>query len=78
MSASVSPPTPPGLTQSQASGLGPGIAGLFIQGLETGLVFAQISQWLYTRDHSESRFVSIVAVFVTAVGLYVPSGLSTA
>jgi len=31
--------------QSQATVLGPAIAGLFLQGIETGLVIAQFSPW---------------------------------
>jgi hypothetical protein len=73
MSDSVSPLTPR-FTQSQASVLGPVIAGLFIQGIETGLVFAQFSQW-FGSDRSERSLISIVVVFVTIVGLYAFSGL---
>ncbi|KAI9448969.1 hypothetical protein BJY52DRAFT_293452 [Lactarius psammicola] len=68
MSGSV--PTPyPGFTQSHASVLGPGIAGLFIQGIESGLVFSQFFRWFYTRNGSESSFVSSIVIFVTVVGL---------
>ncbi|KAI9448972.1 hypothetical protein BJY52DRAFT_1192966 [Lactarius psammicola] len=59
----------PQFPQSQASVLGPGIAGLFIQGIESGLVIAQFSQWFYVSDRSESSLLSAVVVFVTAVGL---------
>ncbi|KAI9464058.1 hypothetical protein BJY52DRAFT_883715 [Lactarius psammicola] len=68
MSGSVPPPPPLGFTPSQASVLGPGIAGIFIQGIESGLVFAQFSQWFYG-DRSESSVISAVVIFVTAVGL---------
>ena len=65
--------------QSQVSGvLSPGIqglAGLFIQGIESGLVFARFSQWFYGSDRSESSLVSIIAIFVTVVGLYASSML---
>ena len=74
MSGSVPPPPPLGFTPSQASVLGPGIAGIFIQGIESGLVFAQFSQWFYG-DRSESSVISAVVIFVTAVGLYVSSRL---
>ena len=67
--------------QSQVSGvLSPGIqglAGLFIQGIESGLVFARFSQWFYGSDRSESSLVSIIAIFVTVVGLYASSMLFT-
>ncbi|KAI9457767.1 hypothetical protein BJY52DRAFT_453540 [Lactarius psammicola] len=58
-----------GLTQSQASLLGPGIVGLFIQGIETGLVFAQFSRWFFRPDRSGSSILSAVVIFVTVVGL---------
>ncbi|KAH8988990.1 hypothetical protein EDB86DRAFT_3081281 [Lactarius hatsudake] len=58
-----------GFAQSQASVLGPGIVGLFIQGIESGLVIAQFSQWFATLDGSESSILSTVIVFVTVVGL---------
>ncbi|KAH9039089.1 hypothetical protein EDB85DRAFT_317835 [Lactarius pseudohatsudake] len=63
------PPPPPGFAQSQASVLGPGIAGLFIQGIECGLVIAQFSQWFTALGRSDSSVLSIVIIFVTVVGL---------
>ncbi|KAI9448977.1 hypothetical protein BJY52DRAFT_293646 [Lactarius psammicola] len=63
MSGSVPP------TQSQASVLGPGIAGLFIQGIQTGLVFSQFSQWFAALDGSESSVLTTIVIFVTVVGL---------
>ena len=60
-------------SQSQASLLGPGIVGLFIQGIESGLVFAQFSQWFNAHDRREGSLVFIIVMFVTAVGLYVSS-----
>ena len=63
------PPLGP-LPQSQASVLGPAIAGLFIQGIESGLVFSQFSQWFFRSDRTESSLLSTVVVFVTLVGLY--------
>ncbi len=72
------PPPRPGFAQSQASVLGPGIAGLFIQGIESGLVIAQFSQWSSVPGRSESSVLSTVIIFVTVVGLYVSSGLRTA
>ncbi|KAH9068036.1 hypothetical protein EDB83DRAFT_674644 [Lactarius deliciosus] len=79
MSGSVPTPQPPpqpsfqpsssGFTQSQASVLGPGIAGLFIQGIESGLIFAQFSQWFATLDRSESSVITAIVIFVTIVGL---------
>ncbi|KAH9034202.1 hypothetical protein EDB85DRAFT_2144475 [Lactarius pseudohatsudake] len=64
-------PPPPGFTQSQASVLGPGVAGLFIQGIESGLVIAQFSQWFAALDRSESSVITTIVIFVTVVGLYV-------
>jgi hypothetical protein len=78
MSGSVPPtqlPPPPLGSQSQVSVLGPGIAGLFIQGIETGLVFAQFSQWFYGSERNESSLISTIVVFVTVVGLYASFGL---
>ncbi len=72
------PSPPPGSTQSQASVLGPGIAGLFIQGIETGLVFSQFSQWFTALDRSESSVLTTVVIFVTVVGLYASSRHFTA
>ncbi|KAH9060675.1 hypothetical protein EDB87DRAFT_1831310 [Lactarius vividus] len=71
------PPPPPGFTQSQASVLGPGIAGLFIQGIESGLVITQFSQWFAALDRSESSVITTVVIFVTVVGL-AQSGISFA
>jgi hypothetical protein len=61
--------TPTQLTQSGALLLGPGIADLFIQGIESGLVLAQFSQWFFASDHIESSFLSTVVVLLTLVGL---------
>ncbi|KAH9060658.1 hypothetical protein EDB87DRAFT_1683357 [Lactarius vividus] len=63
------PPPPPGVAQSLTPVLGPGIVGLFIQGIESGLVIAQFSQWFAALEHSESSALSIVIIFVTVVGL---------
>ncbi|KAH9175758.1 hypothetical protein EDB89DRAFT_2066341 [Lactarius sanguifluus] len=63
------PPPPPGFAQSQASVLVPGIVGLFIQGIESGLVISQFSQWFAANDRSESSVLSTVIIFVTVVGL---------
>ena len=57
-------------SQSRVSLLGPGIAGLFIQGIESGLVFAQFSQWFFESDRSESSLLSTIVMFVTVVGQY--------
>lgn len=72
-----SPPLPPG-PQSQASVLGPGIAGLFIQGIESGLVVAHFSQWFSALDRSESSVLTTIVIFVTVVGLYASSKLFAA
>lgn len=49
--------------------LSPGIVGLFVQGLETGLVLAQLSSWLSAPEHTESLFIISLTVFVTILGL---------
>ena len=69
------PGPPPGPPQNQASVLGPGLVGLFVQGIETGLVFAHFSQWFYARERKESSILTTVVIFATGVGLYVSFGL---
>jgi len=55
--------------QSQVHVLGPGIAGLFIQGIETGLVISQLCRWYSSQERNESMAFVILVLFVTAVGL---------
>ena len=55
-------------TQSVSEELSPGIVSLFIQGLETGLVISQFSQWLYL-GHAEGSAITLLVLFVTTVGL---------
>lgn len=54
---------------SLANFLGPGIVGLFIQGIETGMVFSQLATWLVLPGHTEHRFVTVLTVFITTIGL---------
>jgi hypothetical protein len=54
--------------QSIGQVLAPGIVGLFIQGLETGLVITQLSHWLCL-ERAESAVVKILVTFVTIIGL---------
>lgn len=54
--------------QSISEILAPGIVGLFVQGLETGLVISQLSQWLYL-ERREGIGITLLVVFVTTVGL---------
>jgi hypothetical protein len=63
----VPPPPPP---QSIGNMLAPGIIGLFVQGLETGLVITQLSRWLYL-ERMESAAINILVIFVTTIGLSV-------
>ena len=67
------PPTPPlgGATgsQNQANILGPGIVGLLIQGIETGMVFSQLATWLSLPGRTEHRFITVLTIFITTVGL---------
>ena len=58
-------------SQNRTNALGPGIIGLFIQGIETGMVFSQLATWLSLPGRTEHRFISILTVFITAVGLWV-------
>ena len=48
----------------------PGIVGLFIQGIESGLVLAEFSRW-FSGGRKDRHFVSTIVTFVTLVGLYV-------
>lgn len=56
-------------SQSQANVLGPGIIGLLIQGIETGLVFSQLATWLSLPGRTEHRFITALTLFMTTVGL---------
>ena len=58
-------------SQSQATTLGPGIVGLFILGIEAGLVFSQLATWLSLPGRTEHRLTTILTVFITTVGLWV-------
>ncbi|KAH9982018.1 hypothetical protein BJV74DRAFT_57962 [Russula compacta] len=60
--------------ESLSSTLSPGIIGLFVQGLETGLIFAEFSSWFFLPERTESLFVVILTVFVTLVG-FVQTGI---
>jgi hypothetical protein len=62
---SAAPGIPP---QSISNVLGPGIVSLFIQGLETGLVLSQFSQWL-SLERKERIIITVLVLFVTTVGL---------
>jgi hypothetical protein len=63
-------PTPQvGMTQSQTDVLGPGIAGLLIQGVLSGLVLGQFCRWFSAAERNDSTAFSLLVVFVTGVGL---------
>jgi hypothetical protein len=57
--------------------LGPGIVGLFIQGLITGLVIAQFSRWFSAPERNENAAFSALIIFLTAVGWCVFFRLNT-
>jgi hypothetical protein len=59
-----------GTTQSISNVLSPGIVSLFVQGLETGFVISQLSQWL-SLDRKEGTAITVLVIFVTTVGLSV-------
>ena len=64
------PPTPNATgSQSQANILGPGIVGLFIQGIQAGMIFSQLATWLSLAGRTEHRFITALTVFITTVGL---------
>ncbi|KAI0255438.1 hypothetical protein BJV78DRAFT_672325 [Lactifluus subvellereus] len=69
----VSAQSPP---QSISEVLAPGIVGLFVQGLETGLVITQLSHWLCL-ERTESAVVNILVTFVTIIG-FVETGVTFA
>ncbi|KAH9021107.1 hypothetical protein EDB83DRAFT_2320525 [Lactarius deliciosus] len=46
----------------------PGIVGLFVQGIQTGLVVSQLAQWL-DLERRESTSMTALVVFVTVIGL---------
>ncbi|KAH9020606.1 hypothetical protein EDB84DRAFT_566072 [Lactarius hengduanensis] len=54
---------------SQANVLSPGIVGLFIQGIETGMVFSQLATWLSLPRGTGHRFITVLTVFITTTGL---------
>jgi len=56
-------------SQSQANVLGPGIVGLLIQGIQTGIIFSQLGKWLSLPGRTEHRFITVLTVFITTVGL---------
>jgi hypothetical protein len=56
-------------SQSQVNVLGPGIIGLLIQGIQTGVVFSQLATWLSLPGRTEHRFITTLTVFITTVGL---------
>jgi hypothetical protein len=66
-------PTPPfgdaSGSQSQVNVLGPGIVGLLIQGIQTGVVFSQLAAWLSLPGRTEHRFITTLTAFITTVGL---------
>jgi hypothetical protein len=55
--------------QSKVDVISPGIVGLFVQGLETGLVIAQFSRWFSSPVRNDSMAFSTLVVFVTVVEL---------
>ncbi|KAH9976619.1 hypothetical protein BGW80DRAFT_871766 [Lactifluus volemus] len=62
--------------QSISENIAPGIIGLFVQGLESGIVLMQLSRWFYL-GRTESIGVKALVLFVTTVGL-VETGVSFA
>jgi hypothetical protein len=56
--------------ESPGNVLAPGVIGLFVQGIETGLVFCKLSMWLSLPEHTESLYISVMTGFVTILGLW--------
>ena len=63
--------------ESRANVLSPGIVGLFIQGIEAGMLFSQLATWLSLPGRTRHRFVTVLTVFITTVGLWAPCLLFT-
>ncbi|KAH9003902.1 hypothetical protein EDB86DRAFT_2291213 [Lactarius hatsudake] len=55
--------------ESQANVLSPGIVGLFVQGIEIGMVFSQLATWLSLPCGTGHRFITVLTVFITTTGL---------
>src|SRR6266404_6544522 len=56
-------------SQSRANVLTPGIIGLLVQGIETGMVFSQLAIWLSLPRRSQHRLITVLTLFITIVGL---------
>ncbi|KAI0297020.1 hypothetical protein B0F90DRAFT_1742394, partial [Multifurca ochricompacta] len=56
--------------QTRFNMLTPGIVGLFMQGVETGLVLAQLSIWLSLPESKECVYTIILTIFATTIGLH--------
>ncbi|KAH8998410.1 hypothetical protein EDB92DRAFT_2017365 [Lactarius akahatsu] len=55
-------------SQSRVNVFGPGIVGLLIQGIGTGMVFSQLATWLSLPRRTEHRFITVLTVFITTIG----------
>jgi len=51
------------------STLAAGIVGLFVQGIETGLIFSQLAMWVSIPERTDSLLVIVVTMFSTVIGL---------
>ena len=63
--------------QSKSEVTAPVIVGLFVQGVQTGLVVSQLAHWLNLKRTESTSTIALV-VFVTVIGLLVftyPSAL---
>ncbi|KAH9080355.1 hypothetical protein EDB83DRAFT_971100 [Lactarius deliciosus] len=54
-------------SQSRANVFGPGIVGLLIQGIGTGMIFSQLATWLSLPRCTGYRF-TVLTVFITTIG----------
>ncbi|KAI9435575.1 hypothetical protein H4582DRAFT_2130548 [Lactarius indigo] len=54
--------------RSRVNVFGPGIVGLFVQGIEAGMVFSQLATWLFLPGRTEHRFVTVLTIFITTIG----------
>ncbi|KAH8993154.1 hypothetical protein EDB92DRAFT_1855182 [Lactarius akahatsu] len=60
--------------QSRLNALSPGLVGLFVQGIEIGMVFSQLATWMSLPGRTERRFITVLTVFITTVGFVQTAG----
>ena len=59
LSSCLTPRWGPSDSQSRANVLGPGVVGLFTQGIETGMIFSQLVTWLSLPRHIDHCRITV-------------------